>query len=334
MARPIGITGSAASRHGGLIETVAEDCRRFRANRLLIENKASGHDASVEMDWLHTGSTAYEFVVYGLRNADGTRPAARVPLGYDVHKKAWYDVAAGNVRHFLDHPDEALPWTDRLFTFNTTCFNCHVSQLSTTYDLATDTYHTTWTEAGISCESCHGPGGDTSAPWKPSARDRRRGSQNHPHQGLHAPTDERHMRHLSCQDDAAVGEVCRRRGVLRPLRPGDAGNPDFYPDGRDLGENYTYTSWLMSPCAKSGKLDCNHCHTPSGRFRFAGEKSNQACLPCHETICCRSGPARPPQGRKPGQRVRRLPHADDAVCRDGPQRPLDAAAHAGSYHGV
>ena len=45
-------------------------------------------------------------------------------------------------------------------------------------------------------------------------------------------------------------------------------DPDFYPDGRDLGENYTYTSWLMSPCAKSGKLDCVHCHTSSGRYRF------------------------------------------------------------------
>jgi tetratricopeptide (TPR) repeat protein len=56
---------------------------------------------------------------------------------------------------------------------------------------------------------------------------------------------------------------------------------DFYPDGRDLGENYTYTSWLMSPCLKSGKLDCNHCHTPSGRMRFEGEQANQSCMPCH-----------------------------------------------------
>ena len=45
---------------------------------------------------------------------------------------------------------------------------------------------------------------------------------------------------------------------------------DFYPDGRDLGENYTFTSWSMSPCLKSDKLDCNQCHTPSGRPRFEG----------------------------------------------------------------
>ena len=59
---------------------------------------------------------------------------------------------------------------------------------------------------------------------------------------------------------------------------------DFYPDGRDLGENYTFTSWSMSPCLKSGKLDCNHCHTPSGRPRFEGRQSNQSCLPCHAPI--------------------------------------------------
>ena len=57
--------------------------------------------------------------------------------------------------------------------------------------------------------------------------------------------------------------------------------PDYYPDGRDLGENYTYTQWLLSPCAKSGQMDCLHCHTSSGRFRFADDKKNNACLPCH-----------------------------------------------------
>ncbi len=62
-------------------------------------------------------------------------------------------------------------------------------------------------------------------------------------------------------------------------------NPDYYPDGRDLGENYTYTTtWLMSPCVKSGQIDCLHCHTSSGRYRFkAADKANQACMPCHKT---------------------------------------------------
>jgi tetratricopeptide (TPR) repeat protein len=59
-------------------------------------------------------------------------------------------------------------------------------------------------------------------------------------------------------------------------------NSDFYPDGRDLGENYTQTSWRMSPCITGGKLHCVSCHTSSGRYRFKKEKFNNACLPCHE----------------------------------------------------
>src|SRR5262249_25652489 len=60
-------------------------------------------------------------------------------------------------------------------------------------------------------------------------------------------------------------------------------SPDFYADGRDLGENYTFTSWRQSPCARSGQLDCLHCHTSSGRFRWTDRaQADQACLPCHK----------------------------------------------------
>jgi tetratricopeptide (TPR) repeat protein len=39
----------------------------------------------------------------------------------------------------------------------------------------------------------------------------------------------------------------------------------------------------MSPCARSGQLDCLHCHTSSGGYRFqAPASANQACLPCHQ----------------------------------------------------
>ena len=49
------------------------------------------------------------------------------------------------------------------------------------------------------------------------------------------------------------------------------------------GENYTMTTWRMSPCVKSGQLDCMHCHTSSGRYRFSDpNEANAACLPCHQ----------------------------------------------------
>ena len=82
-----------------------------------------------------------------------------LPVAYDVHKKEWFDTAASGIRHFPDaqRTDSPVFWKDQAYTFNTACFGCHVSQMSTKYDLKTDTYKTAWKEPGINCETCHGP---------------------------------------------------------------------------------------------------------------------------------------------------------------------------------
>ncbi len=223
-------------------------------------------------------------VYYFLTSLDRGRLQV-LPVAYDVHKKTWYDTAASGVRHFADVQDEALHWTDRMFTFNTTCFNCHVSELATNFDLDTDSYHTTWAEAGISCESCHGPGGEHLAAME-------RGEKGRTSAALHIIRT-RDFTHEQMNDMCAT---CHAK--LVPLstnfRAGDKffdhfdmigmEHPDFYPDGRNLGENYTFSSWRMSPCVPSGKLDCNQCHTPSGQQKFEAKDTNQSCTPCHATI--------------------------------------------------
>ena len=81
-----------------------------------------------------------------------------LPLAYDVQKKEWFDTAASGIRHFPGgEAGQQVDWKDPAYTFNTSCYGCHVSQLSTNYDLKTDTYKTTWAEPGINCEACHGP---------------------------------------------------------------------------------------------------------------------------------------------------------------------------------
>ncbi len=81
-----------------------------------------------------------------------------LPIAYDVNKKVWFDTAASGVRHFPGGERGAVVgWREYPYTFNTACYSCHVSQLATNYDQKTDTYHTTWTEPGINCETCHGP---------------------------------------------------------------------------------------------------------------------------------------------------------------------------------
>jgi tetratricopeptide (TPR) repeat protein len=208
-----------------------------------------------------------------------------LPVAYDVNKKEWFDMAASGVRHFPGQTDEPIHWKDWQYTFNTACYGCHVSQVSTSYDLKTDTYHTVWKEPGINCETCHGP-----------ADEHIRVCEAAPKGAV--PKDlkiTRGGRDFSKEQNNATCSSCHAKAVVltETFRPGDRffdhfglvtlENPDYYPDGRDLGENYTYTSWLMSPCAKSGKLDCLHCHTSSGRYKFkADDLANQACMPCHK----------------------------------------------------
>ena len=208
-----------------------------------------------------------------------------LPVAYDVRRREWFDTTVSAMRHFSDRRDEALYWKERPLTFNTSCFSCHVSQLSRNYDLASDSYRTTWAEPGINCETCHGPSAG-------HVRLFRARPANQP-----APTDPKLIvfKKLSLEQRNATCAPCHAKmsSIATAFGPGERyfdhfdlvalENADFYPDGRDLGENYTYTQWRMSPCAKSGQLDCIHCHTSSGRYRFTdAADANNACLPCHE----------------------------------------------------
>jgi len=206
-----------------------------------------------------------------------------LPVAYDVNKKEWFDTAVSGMRHFPGgERSQTVNWKESPYTFNTACYSCHVSQLSTNYDPETDTYHTTWAEPGINCETCHGPSAEHNKVAKATPKDQ--------------PLPELRIISNKAMTKQQRNDLCSScHAKASPLtleyKPGERffdhfdlvtlEDPDYYPDGRDLGENYTYTSWSMSPCVKSGKLDCMHCHTSSGRYRFKKEKFNDACVPCH-----------------------------------------------------
>lgn len=207
-----------------------------------------------------------------------------LPVAYDARQREWFDMAGSGAPHAAAPASRPLDWKDWRFTFNTACRGCHVSQISNDYDPQTDAYRTTWTEPGVNCETCHGPG------------------QAHVQACLAAPAgkppDDLHIVRIKGgfdhgQTNALCG-ACHAKAtpITAGFAPGDRlsdhfeltgyENPDFYPDGRDLGENYTYTSWSRSPCVAAGALDCLHCHTSSGRYRFAdAAHADDACQPCH-----------------------------------------------------
>ena len=205
-----------------------------------------------------------------------------LPVAYDVRRGEWFDTTGSAARGLMHFEDEVLDWHEAPLTFNSACYGCHVSQFSSNYDPKTDTYRSSWAEAGISCETCHGGGAEHVELFRGLPADAR-------------PEDPRIIstKHFSI---AQINDLCapchaKMASLTASFRPGDryfdnydlvgVEHSDYYPDGRDLGENYTFTSWLMSPCVRSGQLSCMHCHTSSGRYRFA-DNPNGACLPCHQ----------------------------------------------------
>lgn len=209
-----------------------------------------------------------------------------LPAAYDVNRKRWFDTAASAVRHFPDREEEAIHWTDRQYMFNTACYGCHVSQLVKNYDPETDSYNTQWKEPGINCEACHGPADEHVRVCQEAAA---KGEEPKEMKLLTITQSRGFTPH---QVDAACS-ICHAKSapLTNEFIPGDdfyqhydlvtLEHPDYYADGRDLGENYTFTSWSMSPCSKVGKLDCVYCHTSSGRYRFKEKNPNGACTSCH-----------------------------------------------------
>jgi tetratricopeptide (TPR) repeat protein len=211
-----------------------------------------------------------------------------LPVAYDVRKKEWFDTALSGLRHIPGQVAGETPvgWQEYPYTFNTSCYGCHVSQLATNYDLKTDSYASTWKEPGINCETCHGASEQHGAAMRKLPKGEK--PANDAALKLIRTKSFTPAQHNDACNSCHSKAMPLTAGYRTPERFFDhfdlvtLENNDFYPDGRDLGENYTQTSWRMSPCVTGGKLHCVNCHTSSGRYRFKKEKFNNACIPCHE----------------------------------------------------
>ncbi len=166
----------STSRHGLAMQPYTAEFARMnltpQAKEVKIGKTSYRADIAGETGWiLEKGSKGQK--KYKIEHALGGKnvyyfltpfPRGRfqtLPLAYDVRKKEWFDTAASGVRHFPGtERDQPVSWRDPGYTFNTSCYSCHVSQLASNYDLKTDTYATTWAEPGINCETCHGPSGE------------------------------------------------------------------------------------------------------------------------------------------------------------------------------
>jgi tetratricopeptide (TPR) repeat protein len=203
---------------------------------------------------------------------------------------AWDTV---NQRWFNLQPDEKighhdpLHWTRRHYTWNSSCAECHSTDLRLNYDLKTNSYQTTWAEINVSCEACHGPGGEH-VKWANWLKNEAKvqDSQDQKNKGL--------IINYNTLDAKGKIETCapchsRRYPISQPDKPGQPFLDHFMPsllqeglyhaDGQILDEVYVYGSFLQTKMYQQG-VNCMDCHNPHTlKLRRAG---NQLCTFCHQ----------------------------------------------------
>jgi tetratricopeptide (TPR) repeat protein len=209
-----------------------------------------------------------------------------LPLAWDTQRKRWFHLYPNEP---IPHSDE-LHWTRPLQNWNYMCADCHSTNLQKNFDVATNRYHTTWSEISVSCEACHGPGSlhvELSESWR-FFWDRR--------YGLGLPN-------LKRADAHTVVDSCSpchaRRNLAYPgFRSGqkflDYYNPElldrdlYYADGQIKDEDYEYGSFLQSKMYDR-QIRCTDCHDPhTARLRgvdpatpWRHVSDNRVCIECH-----------------------------------------------------
>jgi tetratricopeptide (TPR) repeat protein len=245
---------------------------------------------------------AYTFGVAPLQQYLIEQPGGRLQalsIAWDTRP-----ASAGGQRWFHLYPHEtikagdALHWTGLLQNWNFMCADCHATNLRKRYDARAREFHTSWSEIGVGCEACHGPGSVHVA----GAREKKWEGSSY---GLTARLDER--KGISWNMDLSTGvatrsrtrpgdreiEVCARCHARRsqltddthagdPLenafRPNALDTALFHADGQQKDEVYNYASFLQSRMYAKG-VTCSDCHDPhSGGRPLPG---NATCTQCH-----------------------------------------------------
>jgi tetratricopeptide (TPR) repeat protein len=201
-------------------------------------------------------------------------------------------------------PSDPLHWTGPNQTWNYMCADCHSTNLRKNYDLAKDSYATTWSDIDVSCESCHGPGSNHVA-W---AQSHKTGSYNasdganglvvnlKPASGSWAvsepDTGTMHWKgQARSHNEINTCAPChsRRHSITVDAQPGQPYLDDYIPslleegvyyaDGQILQEDYEWGSFLQSKMYGNG-VTCSDCHDPHSA-KLPQVSLNSVCGKCH-----------------------------------------------------
>jgi len=172
-------------------------------------------------------------------------------------------------------------WSDTIY--QNSCSGCHNTGTQINYDNSNDTFKTTWTDLGVACESCHGPGS--------KHLDAKEGDKfNTIVNPAKIPDPAR---------AAMVCGSCHIRGASPDgkysypygYKPGDHLNfmfnekPKLHPDDSSQANRQQYIDWKKSGHAREGIMcwDCHYSHKKGNANKYQTKlPGSSLCQSCHE----------------------------------------------------
>ena len=226
-----------------------------------------------------------------------------LPAFWHVETRQWVDF-----KEITPLPDDDHDYRQ---IWNVNCFNCHATNLARNFDRQTLTFATTWTEMGIGCEACHGPGGDhipLMEEWERNPVSKPKYDTSRKNRGLGALLKIFSPR---TADPRQVFDTCgychgNKTNYYPGFKPGDMyedyalpfliSEPipredpqgDYWPDGRPTRFNRPQ-ALTTTGCFMKGQAVCTNCHVAHGArndhaLKLPFERSNGLCTQCHEAL--------------------------------------------------
>jgi predicted CXXCH cytochrome family protein len=224
-------------------------------------------------------------------------------VAWDVVQKRWFHL----------YPDAEIPpndplhWTRRHFTWNSSCAECHSTDLQSNYNLTAGQYATQWAAINVGCQACHGPG-EQHVQWAEhgdKAVETTKGLiVDYPGMTTEQLTENCapcHARRHPISPNDRTGEPFLDHFMPELLTEGR-----YYADGQILDEVFIYGSFVQSKMAQQG-VRCTDCHEPHGLTLRA--EGNALCVQCHQPT--------PPTARFAGLQAKSYDTAEHHFHRPG-----------------
>lgn len=229
----------------------------------------------------HDYEVIYAFGHYPLQQYLIEFPKGKMQVtraSWDSRDNKWFHQYEGNEIHHKDW----LHWTGNAQNWNTMCASCHSTDLKKNYNSNDDTYHTTWSEINVGCESCHGPGNKHVEFVNSESYEEGKKIENSGllyAQDLNPKIQINTCLHCHARKAEITENKLNSDEIMDDLIPEIIRTEFYFADGQIDDEDYVYGSFVQSKMFHNG-VTCSNCHNPhSGKIYMA---ANDLCMSCHE----------------------------------------------------